>query len=326
MRALVVYESMYGNTRVVAGNIADGLRAGHDVILVPVAEATGELLAWADLVIVGGPTHMHLLSTAASRRLAAQAAATQASGLKLDPEAGGPGLRDLLGSQLLHVVEHENDTQGRRDAQNRLVQQMMLLGVEQVAFGALSGILEQQPQLFIARHQLVEREHVRRGMGSLASHAPAPVSGDCVKPDGQFLRVLYLGQVLKGTEEHFLHGVFGIFRLPADLHAEGIDCVLKQPDRLFNRFRGVEAQQICGLYQFRSHRMGSSRSIPVYPPRTRKLIPPEGPPAHRAKHSEMDSLYAGMRSAARLQSCLNHLQADRGYLLQPVSFLVACRL
>ena len=26
MRALVVYESMYGNTHVVAGNIADGLR------------------------------------------------------------------------------------------------------------------------------------------------------------------------------------------------------------------------------------------------------------------------------------------------------------
>src|ERR1035438_10473531 len=94
MRALVVYESMYGNTRVVAGNIADGLRAGHDVIGVPVAEATGELLAWADLVIVGGPTHMHRLSTAASRRMAAQAAASQASGLKLDPDAVGPGLRD----------------------------------------------------------------------------------------------------------------------------------------------------------------------------------------------------------------------------------------
>ena len=94
MRALVVYESMYGNTRVVAGNIADGLRAGHDVIGVPVAEATGELLAWADLVIVGGPTHMHRLSTAASRRMAAQAAADQASGLKLDPDAVGLGLRD----------------------------------------------------------------------------------------------------------------------------------------------------------------------------------------------------------------------------------------
>jgi hypothetical protein len=94
MRALVVYESMYGNTHVVASNIADGLGAGHDVILVPVGEATGDLLAWADLVIVGAPTHMQRLSITASRQMAAQAAASQASRLKLDPDAGGLGLRD----------------------------------------------------------------------------------------------------------------------------------------------------------------------------------------------------------------------------------------
>jgi hypothetical protein len=94
MRVLVVYESMYGNTRAVAGYIADGLRAGHDVIVAPVREATAELVAWADLVIVGGPTHMHRLSTASSRRMAAQAAAGQDSGLKLDPDAAGLGLRD----------------------------------------------------------------------------------------------------------------------------------------------------------------------------------------------------------------------------------------
>jgi len=40
MRALVVYESMYGNTREIASNIADGLRADFDVTLVSVAEAT----------------------------------------------------------------------------------------------------------------------------------------------------------------------------------------------------------------------------------------------------------------------------------------------
>jgi menaquinone-dependent protoporphyrinogen IX oxidase len=94
MRVLIVYESMYGNTRVVASNVADGLRAGHDVILVPVGEATRELLSWADLVIVGGPTHMHRLSTDSSRKMAAQAAAGQASGLTLDPDALGPGLRE----------------------------------------------------------------------------------------------------------------------------------------------------------------------------------------------------------------------------------------
>jgi len=40
MQALVVYESMYGNTRVIAGNIADGLRVDYEVTVVPVAGAT----------------------------------------------------------------------------------------------------------------------------------------------------------------------------------------------------------------------------------------------------------------------------------------------
>ena len=96
MRALVVYESMYGNTHVVASNVADGLRATHEVTLVPVAEATADLVAGADLLVVGGPTHMHGLSSPATRRMAAQAAAKPASGLSLDPDACGPGLRDWL--------------------------------------------------------------------------------------------------------------------------------------------------------------------------------------------------------------------------------------
>jgi len=96
MQALVVYESMYGNTHAVASNIADGLRATHEVTLVPVTEATGELLHNADLLVVGGPTHMHGLSTASSRRMAAQAVRKEGSGLTLDPDASGPGLREWL--------------------------------------------------------------------------------------------------------------------------------------------------------------------------------------------------------------------------------------
>jgi hypothetical protein len=96
MRALVVYESMFGNTRVVASNAADGLRAAYEVTLVPVAGATGDLLASADLLVVGGPTHMHGLSSAMSRRMAAQAAAKPDSGLSLEPDATGPGVHDLL--------------------------------------------------------------------------------------------------------------------------------------------------------------------------------------------------------------------------------------
>ena len=96
MRALVVYESMYGNTHVVASNIADGLRADYEVTLVPVAEATTELVAGADLLVVGGPTHLRGLSSAMTRRMAAEAAARDGSGLRLDPDARGPGLRDWL--------------------------------------------------------------------------------------------------------------------------------------------------------------------------------------------------------------------------------------
>ena len=98
MRALVVYESMYGNTHVIASNIKDGLRATHDVTLVPVTAATAELVSHADLLVVGGPTHMHGLSSASSRQLAAQAANKEGSGLTLEPDTSGPGLREWLKS------------------------------------------------------------------------------------------------------------------------------------------------------------------------------------------------------------------------------------
>jgi hypothetical protein len=96
MRALVVYESMYGNTQVTVGNIADGLRGDYEVTLMPVAEVTAELVADADLLVVGAPTHMHGLPSISSRRIAAQAAAKEGSGLRMAPGAGGPGLRDWL--------------------------------------------------------------------------------------------------------------------------------------------------------------------------------------------------------------------------------------
>jgi Flavodoxin len=96
MRALVVYESMYGNTHTVAINIAAGLSATHEVTLVPVTRATPELVAAADLLVVGGPTHTHGMSSAASRRSAAQTARKPGSGLTMDPDADGPGVRGWL--------------------------------------------------------------------------------------------------------------------------------------------------------------------------------------------------------------------------------------
>jgi hypothetical protein len=73
MVVLVVFESVYGNTRAIAEAMADGLAAdGHDATAVTVAGAPGA--PDVDLLIVGGPTHMHGLTTSLSRRMAVKAA------------------------------------------------------------------------------------------------------------------------------------------------------------------------------------------------------------------------------------------------------------
>lgn len=69
MKTVVVYESIYGNTRAIAHAIADGLVAEA----VPVHLVTDELTNGAALV-VGGPTHVHGLATARSRQMAVEAA------------------------------------------------------------------------------------------------------------------------------------------------------------------------------------------------------------------------------------------------------------
>jgi hypothetical protein len=98
MRAVVVYESMYGNTHQIAEAIGAGLEASFEVSVVPVAQASPAVLAEADLVVVGGPTHAHGMSRASTRKAAAETAGKPDSHLDLDPDAQGPGLREWLGS------------------------------------------------------------------------------------------------------------------------------------------------------------------------------------------------------------------------------------
>lgn len=98
MPALVVYESMFGNTHTVAERIARGL---GDATLVAVADATAEVVAAADLVVVGGPTHVHGMVSDRTREGARQQAAEPGSGLTLDPDAEGPTLRDWFDGLVL---------------------------------------------------------------------------------------------------------------------------------------------------------------------------------------------------------------------------------
>ncbi|HUP72012.1 MAG TPA: flavodoxin domain-containing protein [Acidimicrobiales bacterium] len=54
MKAMVIYESMYGNTHLIANAIGDGLRQTAEVVVVPVARVDRTLLDEADLIVVGG--------------------------------------------------------------------------------------------------------------------------------------------------------------------------------------------------------------------------------------------------------------------------------
>jgi hypothetical protein len=98
MRAVVVYESMYGNTHRIAEAIGAGLESAFDVRIVPVSHAGPEVIAEADLVVVGGPTHAHGMSRASTRKAAVQAADKPVGGLTVEPDALGPGLREWFGS------------------------------------------------------------------------------------------------------------------------------------------------------------------------------------------------------------------------------------
>ena len=92
MTALIVYESIYGNTRAVAEALAEGL---GDARVLPVHEAAGHTEE-PDLLVVGGPTHMHGLATARSRQIAASAA-HEDGGLAVEAAATAePGLRKWL--------------------------------------------------------------------------------------------------------------------------------------------------------------------------------------------------------------------------------------
>jgi hypothetical protein len=91
MRALVVFESMFGNTEKVAGAVAHGLQLeGVDTGLVEVTSAPHHLAADLDLLVVGGPTHAFGMSRASTREDAVRQGAPS--------ERATTGLREWLES------------------------------------------------------------------------------------------------------------------------------------------------------------------------------------------------------------------------------------
>lgn len=89
LRALVVYESMFGSTQDVAAAVADGLRAeGVETELVDVRHAPTARDATFDLLVVGAPTHAFSLSRPSTRQDAVRQGAS--------PEAASTGIREWI--------------------------------------------------------------------------------------------------------------------------------------------------------------------------------------------------------------------------------------
>jgi Flavodoxin len=87
MKALVVYESMFGNTASIARAVADGLAAHFEVTLADVS--TTPSASGMDLIVVGGPTHAFGMSRQSTRQDAARQG-------QVRPEAVDVGVREWL--------------------------------------------------------------------------------------------------------------------------------------------------------------------------------------------------------------------------------------
>jgi Flavodoxin domain len=89
MSVLVIYESMWGNTRDVAQAIGEGL--GGRVTVTEVQVAPRHVPEGVDLVVLGGPTHAFSMSRSSTRHDAVKQGATVG-----DPERG---IREWLADQ-----------------------------------------------------------------------------------------------------------------------------------------------------------------------------------------------------------------------------------
>ncbi|MGZ4509251.1 MAG: flavodoxin family protein [Blastococcus sp.] len=83
-RALVVYESLFGDARAIAQAVADGISKYFPVDVVGASDAPAALDPDVRLLVVGGPNHRSRMPTRASRQ-----EAMDTSGVEIDVPATG---------------------------------------------------------------------------------------------------------------------------------------------------------------------------------------------------------------------------------------------
>ncbi|WP_198675854.1 flavodoxin family protein [Kribbella monticola] len=105
LRALVVYESMFGNTEKVAQAIRDGLEATVDTDLIRVDRAPTVVPDDVRLVVLGGPTHAFGMS-----RVSTRSDATKQGDVVMPTSIGIREWIDAVGSRTTTTVIATFDT------------------------------------------------------------------------------------------------------------------------------------------------------------------------------------------------------------------------
>jgi hypothetical protein len=90
MKSIVVYESFYGNTELIAQAIAEGLARHGEALAVRVGDVEPSLLSDVDLLVVGAPTHAWGLPRAKTRASVETSAVDPSRPLVRDWLAGVP--------------------------------------------------------------------------------------------------------------------------------------------------------------------------------------------------------------------------------------------
>lgn len=151
MRAVIVYDSMFGNTAEIAEAVAEGLVPHGQVDLYAVDDAPTRTDAEVDLLVVGGPTHGHGLSNRTSRHAStkqiSQGATDGPAGLREWLAALAPASRPVSAAATFDTRFHKPawlTGSAARGAAKRLRQRGYTLVVPAESFfvGAGSGPLE----------------------------------------------------------------------------------------------------------------------------------------------------------------------------------------
>ena len=181
MRSVVVYESMFGNSHRVADTIGSALEEFGSVSVVPVARASDEMVQSADLLVVGGPTHVHSLSTRTYRAHALETAQKSAieypdAPLSMDPHWQDTGLRDWLRTTPQSHGQFAAAFDTRLKARALLTGRASRVSARRLARRGYELIAEPESFLVDSQTRLLDSEaerarHWAKGLATVIEHA-----------------------------------------------------------------------------------------------------------------------------------------------------------